>query len=127
MTRKVMTTKSYEKFRQLVGEEKISQIWDSEDGEVKSQYTRWSQKIVQFKKRCEKAGRSKTESKAIRQLRTIKRDLRKQRKDAKSYEKREELAYRNIYNYMHRKSDKKHNTHHIHYTDTLHITTHNGS
>ena len=33
---------------------------------------------------------------------------------------------RNIYNYMHRKSDKKHNTHHIHYTDTLHITLHNG-
>ena len=25
--------------------------------------------------------------------------------------------YRNMYNYMHRKSDKKHNTHHIHYTD----------
>ena len=32
------------------------------------------------------------------------------------------FPYRNIYNYMHRKSDKKHNTHHIHYTDTLHIT-----
>ena len=36
------------------------------------------------------------------------------------------FPYRNIYNYMHRKSDKKHNTHHIHYTNTLHITTHNG-
>ena len=94
MTRKVMTTKSYKKFRQLVGEDKISQIWDSEDGDEKSQYTRWSQKIVQLKKRCEKAGRSKTESKAIRQLRTIKRDPRKQRKDAKSYEKREQLAVR---------------------------------
>ena len=39
---------------------------------------------------------------------------------------RQTLPYRNIYNYMHRKSDKKHNTHHIHYTNTLHITTHNG-
>ena len=27
---------------------------------------------------------------------------------------------------MHGKSDKKHNAHHIHYTDTLHITLHNG-
>ena len=36
------------------------------------------------------------------------------------------FPYRNIYNYMHRKSDKKHNTHYIHYTDTLHITLHNG-
>ena len=36
MTRKVMTTKSYEKFRQLVGEEKISQIWNLEDGDEKS-------------------------------------------------------------------------------------------
>ena len=35
------------------------------------------------------------------------------------------LPYRNIYNYMHHKSDKKHNAHHIHYTDTLHITLHN--
>ena len=26
------------------------------------------------------------------------------------------LPYGNIYNYMHRKADKKHNTHHIHYT-----------
>ena len=36
------------------------------------------------------------------------------------------FPYRNIYWYMHRKSDKKHNTHHIHYTDTRHITLHNG-
>ena len=36
------------------------------------------------------------------------------------------FPYRNIYNYMYRKSDKKHNTHHIHYTNTLHITLHNG-
>ena len=36
------------------------------------------------------------------------------------------FSYRNIYNYMHGKSDKKHNTHHIHKTNTLHITTHNG-
>ena len=36
------------------------------------------------------------------------------------------FPYRNIYNCMHRKSDKKHNTHHIHYTDTLHITIYNG-
>ena len=36
------------------------------------------------------------------------------------------FPYRNIYNYIHRKSDKKHNTHHTHYTDTLHITIHNG-
>ena len=71
----------------MVREEHISQIWNLENGDVKSQYTRWSQKIVQMKKRCEKADRSKIESKAIRQLRTIKRDLRKQRKDAKNYEK----------------------------------------
>ena len=36
------------------------------------------------------------------------------------------FPYRNIYNDMHRKSDKNHNTHHIHYTSTLHITTHSG-
>ena len=36
------------------------------------------------------------------------------------------FPYRNIYNYMHRKSDKKHNIHHIHYTDTLHRTLLNG-
>ena len=39
------------------------------------------------------------------------------------------LPYRNIYNYMHRKSNKKHNTHYIHYTDTLHMihyTLHSG-
>ena len=32
------------------------------------------------------------------------------------------FPYRNIYNYMHRKSDKKHETHHIH-----RYTTHNNS
>ena len=36
------------------------------------------------------------------------------------------FTYRNTYNYMHRKSDKKDNIHHIHYTDTPHITLHNG-
>ena len=36
------------------------------------------------------------------------------------------FPYRNIYNYMHRKSDKKHNTNHFHYTNTLHITLYNG-
>ena len=36
------------------------------------------------------------------------------------------FPYRNTYNYMHRKSDKKHNTHHVHFTvsSQIHYTSH---
>ena len=36
------------------------------------------------------------------------------------------LSIQKQFNYMHCKSDKRYNTHHIHYTDTLHITLYNG-
>ena len=86
LPRKVMTDKSYQQFRQLMKDENVSQLW-SRNGDVKETYRIWSERIVELKKMCERPAKTKIESKAIRQLRGIKRSIRKLYSDSNDQKK----------------------------------------
>ena len=55
------------------------------NGGVKETYRIWSERIVELKKMCERPAKTKIESKAIRQLRGIKRNIRKLYSDSDEY------------------------------------------
>ena len=65
------------KFRKLVNEEKVSQIWE-ESFDMQETYDKWNETVMSIKKQCEVKNKKLQEGKRLRSLRDAKKSIRHQ-------------------------------------------------
>ena len=92
---KVMTKKGYEKFRQLIERKQVSRIW-KEEKQLQETFDRWNEVIGNIKEKCKVKKRESREdqSKTLRKLHTLKRELKRQERIENNREKKIQIRKR---------------------------------
>ena len=96
---KCMTRKGYQKFKEEIEKEKISEIWEKNE-EIHQIYTQWNKKIVQIKEECMTKITKKQTSKT-RSLHKILKELKEKKKLTRTREEKEMISMRIKYMRVH--------------------------
>ena len=74
---KIMTRKSYKKFKEMLTDSEISKIWEGNDN-LQNQYDKWCQAVIEIKKKCEVRPTKKNVNKVTRKMITMRREIKKE-------------------------------------------------
>ena len=91
--KKVMTSKGYKKFSDLLKKNKVSQIWKDQDT-IHNIYRKWSNKVIEIKNQCMTNRKKKNKSRKVKQLKNILKQLKRYKERCKDTAKKEVLRNR---------------------------------
>ena len=100
--RKVMTKNSYTRFRKMIEDQKVSSIWEEEEGKC----DKLTKVVFEIKRKCERKVQKEKERKIIRRLMKVKRNLKKS-KQRKFSETRKKLLNEDSYKEKRQEYTKK--------------------
>ena len=105
---KIMGKRSYERFRERLKLEKITELLREEDS-AQEMYDRWSKAVLTLKRQCQVKINKKKETQGVRTLMRIKRRIKKLSKENNDIKlkKRQKLVTRHIYEEKQRKYSEK--------------------
>ena len=106
--KRIITTKGYQKFKEILAQEEVSKILKDEEKTIQERYDMWKEKVFKILEQCRtKIKKKKEHNLAIRILMKAKRRIKKQRVQKKSDKRRRKLINSHIIKERQRKYSRR--------------------